>query len=258
MKRVAYSMIAVVTAVLISAAGLYAEEIKPAGFASADVMSRYVWRGQVLSNSWVVQPSVGITYGAFGASIWANYDSDSTVDEGSGSSDSHSEVTETDITLSYTRTIDKWTFGAGYIYYAFSGAPDTQEAYLSVSYNTLLNPTLTAYWDFDEGQGGFVIASISHVFDLGKGLGLKLGASASYNINNKVMGFDKNGDDFSNFYTGEVSAALTVPITKYLSVTPKVAYSFSLSDDATDALNTISNDGRQDIFYGGVNLTLSF
>jgi hypothetical protein len=31
-----------------------------------------------------------------------------------------------------------------------------------------------------------------------------------------------------------------------------------LSDDATDALNTISNDGRQDIFYGGVNLTLSF
>jgi len=58
-------------------------------------MSNYVWRGQKLSNSWVIQPLVGITYGSFGANIWANYDSDSKIDEGDG----HGEVTETDVTL---------------------------------------------------------------------------------------------------------------------------------------------------------------
>jgi len=41
-------------------------------------------------------------------------------------------------------------------------------------------------------------------------------------------------------------------------VTPKIAYSFPLSDDAKDAIKNISDDGDKDIFYGGVNVTLSF
>ena len=51
------------------AGGVFAGEIKTAGSASVDVMSNYVWRGQKLSNSWVIQPSVTVTYGVFGANI---------------------------------------------------------------------------------------------------------------------------------------------------------------------------------------------
>jgi hypothetical protein len=233
---------------------IFAAEPKVSGTASVDILSNYVWRGQKLSDSWVIQPSVGITYDNFGANIWANYDSDSKIDEGDG----HGEISETDLTLNYSFSVEKWNFSAGYIYYAFSGANDTQEVYLSTSYSTLLNPTLTIYYDYDEGNGAFVIAAISHSFEVFKGSSLKLGASASYNINNKVMGFDENGDDFSNFYNGELSAGLSIPITKAISITPKVAYSFPLSDDAEEAIKGISDDGDKDILYGGINVTLSF
>jgi hypothetical protein len=236
------------------AVDLFASEPKVSGNASIDVLSNYVWRGQKLTNSWVVQPSVGITYGGFGANIWANYDSDSKIDEGDG----HGEFTETDLTLSYNYSIDRWTLSAGYIYYALNGANDTQEIYLSTSYSTLLNPTLTVYYDYDEGDGAFIVASISQSFEVFKGSNLKLGASASYNIENKVLGFDKDGEEFSNFYNAEVSAGLSIPVTKSISITPKVAYSFPLSNDAKEAIKAISDDADKDILYGGINITLSF
>jgi hypothetical protein len=117
---------------------------------------------------------------------------------------------------------------------------------------------LTVYYDFDEGQGAYVLASIGHSFEVIKGTSLNLGASASYNFNNKVMGFDKDGDDFSNFYNAEISSSLNIPIWKSLTLTPKIAYSFPLSDDAEEAIKNISDDGKKDIFYGGINLTLTF
>jgi hypothetical protein len=254
MKELRIWTIAVALMITCAFGNAQAEEIATSGFASADVMSNYVWRGQKLSNSWVVQPSAGITYGVVGASLWANYDSDSKVDEGDG----HGEVSETDFVLSYSRSLDKLTLGAGYIYYAFSGFNDTQEVYLNASYDALLKPALALYYDFDEGNGAFVIASVGHSFPMPGNIALNLGASASYNINNKVMGFDEDGDDFSNFYNGELSSSLTIPVYKALNVTPKIAYSFPLSDDAEEALEGISDDGDKDILYGGLSVSISF
>ncbi|MFZ5997539.1 MAG: hypothetical protein ACOYW7_08635 [Nitrospirota bacterium] len=258
MRRVKILVLALV-ALMISAGSLYAEEPKVTGYGSVDVMSNYVWRGQKLSNSWVVQPSLGITYGSFGANIWANYDSDKVElkSDGTTTEEEHGEVTETDFTLSYTKSFGKLTLGGGYIYYAFDGGNDTQEVYVSASYDTLLKPTIAVYYDYDEGDGAFVIASIGHSFPISK-MTLNLGASASYNIRNEVMGFDEDGDEFSDFYNGEVSASLNIPVYKSLVITPKIAYSFALSDDAEAAISRISNDNRRDIVYGGINLTLSF
>jgi hypothetical protein len=254
MKRATALGLALVMMLFVAAGSVSAEETKTSGYASADIMSNYVWRGQKLSNSWVIQPSVGITYGVLGVNIWANYDSDSQIDEGNG----HGEFNETDITLSYTRSHDKWTFGTGYIYYALSGANDTQEVYLSAEYDTLLSPSLTLYYDFDEGNGAFIVAAIGHSFEIAKDTNWNLGASASYNINNKVMGFDRGGDDFSNFYNAELSTSVDIPVWKAVSIAPKLAYSFPLSNDAKEAIRNISDDGDKEIFYGGINLTLSF
>ncbi|MEW6569943.1 MAG: hypothetical protein AB1390_02025 [Nitrospirota bacterium] len=257
MKIYRIIILAVVLAISVVAAHSFAGETKTSGYASADIMSNYVWRGQKLSNSWVIQPSVGITYGNFGANIWANYDTDRE-EVTSGEETGHGEITETDFTVNYAFSMDKFTFTIGYIFYAFDGANDTQEVYLSANYDTLLNPTVTVYYDYDEGNGAFAIASVGHSFEVPKGMSLNLGASASYNIKNNIMGFDENGDDFSNFYNGEISTSLNIPIYKGLSLTPKLAYSFPLSDDAEEAISGISDDGDEDVFYGGLNLTLSF
>ena len=256
MKGVKALGLAAVLALFVSTGSVHAEDIKTAGYASADVMSNYVWRGQKLSNSWVIQPSVGITYGGFGANLWSNFDTDRK--EAASEESGHGEGTETDLTLSYNFSLDKFSFGAGYIYYALEAANDTQEVYLSATYDTLLKPTLALYYDFDEGNGAFLVASIGHSFEVASGTNLNLGASVSYNINNKVMGFDEDGNDFSNFYNAELSSSLNIPVWKAITVTPKVAYSFPLSNDAEDAIENISDDGDKDIFYGGVNITLSF
>ncbi|MEW6586199.1 MAG: hypothetical protein AB1442_11390, partial [Nitrospirota bacterium] len=185
MKGIRVLVLAIIIAAM-TAGSLYAEDIKTAGSASVDVMSNYVWRGQKLSNSWVIQPSIGITYGGFGANLWANYDTDRT--EIAGGETAHGEISETDFTLNYSFSMDKFNFTTGYIFYSFDGFKDTQEVYLSANYDTLLKPTLTLYYDFDEGQGAFAVASIGHSLEVIKGTTMNLGASASYNINNEVMG----------------------------------------------------------------------
>jgi hypothetical protein len=251
MKGLKSIILAVVIMVSISSIA-YAEGSAPAeapklsGSASVDVMSRYVWRGMTLSNKFVVQPSIGITYEGFGANIWGNYDTDL------------SKSTEVDYTLSYNFSVDKLSLGVGYIYYALVGVPDTQEIYFSVGYDTILKPTLTYYQDIQEGKGGFLVASIGHSIELSKDVNLNLGASASYNFKNAVMGFDRNGNKFNNLYNAEVSASVNIPVSKAIVVTPKAAYSFALSNDAKDAISGFSVDGKKNIFYGGVNLTLSF
>ncbi|MEW6067897.1 MAG: hypothetical protein AB1610_06370 [Nitrospirota bacterium] len=61
-----------------------------------------------------------------------------------------------------------------------------------------------------------------------------------------------------NFYNGELSASLSIPLIKDLTLSPKVAYSFPLSNDAKEAIEKISDDEDKDIFYGGLNLAISF
>jgi hypothetical protein len=247
MKKITVMVLAAVLIISVFATVAAAEESKFSGYASVDVMSNYVWRGIKSSPNMAIQPSVGIAYGGFSTNLWANYDAKT------------SNATETDLTLDYGTAFDKLGVNVGYIYYAFDGLPDTQEVYVSASYDMLLQPKLVFYWDYEQGDGGFVIASIGHSFDLAKDVPLNLGASASYNINNKIMGSpDGVKSDFSNFYNGELSASVGIPIIAHVTMTPKVAYSFALTDDAKNAIKSVNYGNSSSVVYGGVNLTLSF
>ncbi len=211
------------------------------GSASVGLFSNYVWRGFKLSESAVVQPSVGITYDGFGANLWANYDTDT------------NELNETDLTLDYAFSYEKFSFDVGYIYYALDGIDDTQEIYLSVGYDILLSPTLTVYYDIDEGDGAFFVASIGHSLEVSKGIDLSVGASASYNANSEY-----SIGDYSAFHNGELSVSLSIPLWKAVTLEPLVAFTFPLSDKAEEAIEAVSYDEDSSIFYGGVTLTLSF
>lgn len=254
--KVSLILILMFIAVSVSALTVNAE-IEKTGSATVDVMSNYVWRGQTLSDDVVVQPSVGITYGGFGANLWANYNTDT-----------EAELDETDVTLNYSFSVNKLSFDTGYIYYALSGTNDdgsgndTQEIYLSLGVDVILGPAITVYYDFDAGDGAFIVASIGHSFELPKKLAIDIGASVSYNATNTVMGTDADGEEFSDFYNADISTSLTVPITDAISFAPMVAYSIPLSDDAEDVLEGVALDvtgeAEADIVYGGVNLSLSF
>jgi hypothetical protein len=99
-------------------------------------------------------------------------------------------------------------------------------------------------------------------FELLRSLSLDLGASIGFNFYNEIMGLYKDGDEFTDFYDGNISAALNIPITENISMAPMIAYSFRLSDDAEDALEAIAEDitgdDNSDVLYGGINVSLSF
>jgi hypothetical protein len=244
-KKVKILAIFILTTVLtigVAFGSLSAEAAETSGSASVEVMSSYIWRGFEIHEDVAVQPSVGITYGGFGANLWSDYNTYA------------KEAIETDLTLNYSFSRGKISFDAGYIFYALDGAEDTQELYLTVGYDTLLSPSLTVYYDFDEGDGAFMTASIGHALALPKDLSLDLGASVSYNMESEY-----SIGDYSDFHNGELTASLSFPVNDAISISPMIAYSFALSDDAEAAIESLSADGDEsDFFYGGLNMSLSF
>ena len=113
---------------------------------------------ELSDDSIVIQPSLSVAYKGFGANLWANLDTDLV---GYGSN----KWNETDFTLSYDGAYEKFGYGVGWIYYALDSVSDTQEFYATASYDTILAPSLTIYYDTDAFAGDwYANFSIGHSF----------------------------------------------------------------------------------------------
>jgi hypothetical protein len=229
----------------------HAEGAAGKGSFSTAFASRYVWRGQTLSKGFVAQPTVAITLGGFSANLWSNIDLD--IEE---KDDDGIVMNETDLTLNYTVPVGPVSLTGGVIHYDFDGS-DTQEIYLTTAIATLLNPSLSLYYDIDDGDGGFAVLAVSQAIPAGP-LSLTAGASVGFNLGDKAMGLDADGKDFTGLYYGEVSLATSIPIFGHVSIDPRVAYSTALGSDGKDAIKAISADGKKDVFYGSIAVTAAF
>jgi len=248
---------------LLTAAGsVLADEDKPTADLTVSALSQYVWRGFALSkDSIVIQPSMTVGYKGFAANLWGNLDTDVWNSDGEDSNN----WTETDLTLSYDYALGPVALTGGYIYYALDAATDTQEIYVSAGYDTLLSPTLTVYRDIDHYAGWYVTLDVSHSFPIKNDITLDLGAKVSYLSADDASSYadpSNPSDNYSNFHDGVLSAAVTIPVNQYISVSPQVYYSFPLSSDAKDRLkaDNMSVIGRSDatFVYGGVAMSLAF
>jgi len=240
-----------------------AEEIKPTASADVGAFSKYVWRGFELSeDSLVIQPSITVEYKGFSMNLWGNLDTDNKVTE-------DSEFNETDLTVAYDTSLGDFDVGVGYIYYALDAANDPEEIFASVCASAIpLAPTLTVYRDITEFIGWYLNLGVSHSFEFDKGITLDLAGSVGYyysdddafeEVDSKGNG---TGDKYRDFHDGQLSASLTIPIDKYFTLSPMIAYSFPLSGNADDLI-TSYNDGlgysdNSDYFFGGVTLSIAF
>ena len=67
------------------------------------------------------------------------------------------------------------------------------------------------------------------------------------------------GDAYRDFHDGRLSASMSFPLGEYFSLTPEIYYSFPLSSEAEDLLESASVNGKDsDFVYGGVTLSMSF
>jgi len=178
-------------ALMFSVGSLYAEEKKEetspvSGSASVAVLNRYIFRGyEINSHSFVVQPSLSVSYKGFSATLWSKIDSNvngtqSVTNANYLSNQGKKDLNETDLILSYTCVIDKLSLTGGYIYYGTDYTAETDEVFVTIAYDTLLKPTLSVYRDINEYGGTYFNLSIAHSVPLYKDITLDLGASAGY------------------------------------------------------------------------------
>jgi hypothetical protein len=265
-------------------------EERPTGDFTVAALSRYIWRGYELSrNGIVVQPAMTLGCKGFSVGLWGNLD---TRPYYGGTDDINyaSAWNETDFTLSYTHDLGLVSLGGGYIYYALGAlnkdAPDradAQEIFATVSLNTILAPTLTAYKEIDHYRNWYFLLGISQAWEFNRTVSLKIAATASYllstyadaNLFNAGAGYGGypkfNGnaqatdDKFSNFHDGTVTVSLPVKAAKYLTVTPTITYVFPLSDEARNEMKgsglkgTATAAERDSTYlYGGLSVSFSF
>ena len=248
MKKVTVAVSMLLALLAFSTSAMAAIEVE--GDVYAGIYSQYLWRGFDLSGSLpVAQGGVDVSFKGLTVSYWTNVqlkDDDLEGFEGGG------ESTENDIVIDYTYDVtDLVSVSVGNIYYMLDGdtdtLPDTNELYLGVSLNTILEPSLTVYYDWDEAEenGLFYTASIGHSFDLAEGLSASVGALASYNDKS-----DYSVGDYSDWHNYELSAGVDYAITDQISVSSSFLFSEGLSDEGRDAIDSE--------MVGGVSVAFTF
>lgn len=210
------------------------------GDAYVGFYDKYVWRGFDLSGSvGVVQGGMDLSHKGFTLGYWTNIQADDDKEEGFESG----EGTETDITLDYTfDPCDYASVSVGNIYYNLDGLDDTNEVYVGVTLKTLLEPTVKAYYDWDESEddGLFFTAAVGHSFDVADGLALNLGGLISFNQES-----DYAVGDYSDWHNYELSVGVEYAITDNFTVSPSFLFSSPISAGAKEAIDSETVGGLE-------------
>jgi uncharacterized protein (TIGR02001 family) len=264
------------------------EAVKPTGELSIDILSNYMVKGmQQTRNSIVIQPSVTVEYSGLSATVWSNLDTKPYRSNtwSSDNANQSSNLTETDLILSYARSFGIFKGSANYGYYANAASNngladfrDQQEVWLTAGLNVLLSPTLKAYYMFSDSfdKRLYFNLGISHSFKLTNIVSLKLKATAGYMVgmaDPDLRRTSRNRTDsegnvlnerFNNFLDGIMTVSLPVKVTDRVTVTPSLSYSVPLSDDARYYIKANGmtdepfSEKNSSFLYGGINFTYSF
>jgi uncharacterized protein (TIGR02001 family) len=235
------SMLLLVAMMCLSATPALALDVE--GSASLGVYDKYLLRGIDLSDSTAVtQGAAEISANGFKLGVWANAQlaTDGAYDGG--------RVNEVDLTLEYGFDLGEiFSLSVGNVSYALEDLDDTNEAYVGATVNTLLSPTLTAYWDWDEAEenGLFYSAAVSHTFEPCSHAGVNLGALISYNDKS-----DYSVGNYSDWHNYELNASVDFKPIENLTITPSLLYSAPISDEAKRAIDSE--------WLAGINLSYSF
>ncbi len=218
--------------------------------ANADLafMSKYVWRGIVANPEAVLQPAASASFLGFGVGFWGNMDLTDIYN-------SSGEFTEIDWIATYSLPLPLFDLEMGLLYYDFptSDIPATAEVFISASMGILLSPSLAIYYDFDEYDGTYINAGISHGIALGPEIDLDLAGNLGFGdsgYNEGYFGLDSGG--MTDFL---FAASVPLKLIPFFTVTPSLNYSTQLGDtkDSTDARELDS-----DAFFYGLTASFAF
>jgi hypothetical protein len=244
-----------ILAILVGHTPVQAEEAeKPTAGLDIGAFSQYIWRGLELSrDSLVIQPSATIGYKGVSLNVWGNLDTDNDAYGGG-------KYNETDLTLSYSKTLGLVKLTGGYLYYGLDALTDSQEVFGSVTLNTILSPTLSVYREIAHLPAWYVSVGVSHSQELVDKITLDLAASAGFYYSDDSSFTEANNpnEKYQQIHNGLVSVGFTIPFADYFAVKPTIAYSFPLSDKAEEYIESVSLSDESSFIYGGVTVSMAF
>ena len=208
---------------------------------SLDGYSGYIWRGFVIGadDKAALQPGIELGFGESGLTVggWGSFFvQDRSVLDG---------VDEVDLYADYSTTLSEDSglgISIGFIEYLFpnggAGSKHSEEAYVGLSVDHQLAPSLTFYYDFGLADAWYLVFSAGIDVPLGEedGPALSLGGSVSMSDYGNKTGFsDATATASVSFGAGAISIAPTV--------------GFSYADSKINADNSS--------FWGGISISFS-
>lgn len=171
------------------------------------VNSKYIWRGIVLNDHPVFQPSFTVENQGFAFNVWGNMDLTDDYDH-------EFEFNEIDYTMSYSQELPSFGWSAGLASYTFPNTDfaSTTEFFAGISLSTIqFNPSATLYYDFDEVEAFYLELTGSHDFECGVSFGLLLGYGSSDYIDAYFVTDGSSSAAFTHY-----AASLDYPVTLHL------------------------------------------
>lgn len=252
--------------------------------AGVDVLSDYMWRGVILNDNWVWQPSVSIGYntedlGGVYFNYWASFDLTHRRNTcgGGGNSRQFMGMQEQDFYFGYTKSFGDFDFEIGwYIYdYPFNG-PDhhagsfSHDLYIGGFYNNdFITPGVEVYWSpttqhEHEPATAYVRLSAKHDF---KAFGGKLTITPKASLGIGDTAFVQNNTgyvrDNSGMHTQLTDQTLTLKasyaVTDWCSIGAAINYTWIPSHTLRhQRYMTCGDDNHNQQVWGGVSMTFSF
>lgn len=257
-------------------AGLLAEaaraiDSKVSGELDIPLLSAYVWRGQVLNDRPVVQPSLTISQYGFSLNTWANFNAGGSYNSyGDGNQKDFSQV---NLTASYANKVGPEccpiAIGGGLIQYLFPNqtqilstngmgraGPGTRELYLALGLpDVILAPKLQLNYDIDAVNGLYANLSVSQTLELLKDR-VSLTGSAALGAGSKKNNDSYYGENKNALVDMMVGLALPITLITDLRINPAVQYIFLPDSTMRDAADTVY--GHKDRVVGSLTLSYVF
>ena len=252
----------------------------------ADVLSAYVYRGQVGNDEAVFQPGLDVAGPlGLGYSFWSSMNL--TDNESAWYPDSAGEWGEVDLGLNWTCPAEgpgRLTVGATYFIYPqdssevlvdeesgemvlgedglaqVSEAPadDGYELYVELAADDVpLAPSVRACHDLANSDDWIFIFGIGHSLGLTDALALDLGASLGY-AGDYYVASNYGSEAGSALAYAQIDAALNYAVSEAFSVGLKGAFSTLVDDDLRDDVDEGEYYPETDLFFGGVTASYSF
>lgn len=251
MKAVKVTLILVALFALCFGAMAQEEQQNPFGAnVGVDFNSKYIWRGINLNDNEVIQPYANAWVNAgpvkFLGGVWANLDTQGEHD-----------FTEVDLTAEVSTSIDMFSAALGYIYYRFPSldipdgekdAKTTSEVYAKTGVSIPAGEEVAisvlgeVYWDADDGQGWYYKGGVSTAIPLAteQTVGVTLDPAVSVAFNDQQWGYGSGWADLL------MSLGVTTSLGDYITVGPKLNYSYALTES------------YDDWFWYGINLKAEY